>query len=69
MPPSASGCRRLNARAWNTTQVLLHAKPKGDSQLPLDLETQLRNLFGKMDRDRDQILSKASCLPPQACVL
>ena len=24
MPPSASGCRRLNARAWNTTQVQDH---------------------------------------------
>jgi len=43
-------------------RVLLHAKPKGDSQLPLDLETQLRNLFGKMDRDRDQILSKAEAV-------
>ena len=42
--------------------------PKGESQLPPALEAQLRKLFGKMDRDRDQILSKASCLPPQACV-
>ena len=42
--------------------------PKGESQLPPALEAQLRKLFGKMDRDHDQILSKASCLPPQACV-
>jgi Ca2+-binding EF-hand superfamily protein len=32
--------------------------PKGESQLPPALEAQLRKLFNKMDRDRDQILSK-----------
>ena len=43
-------------------QGLKHAMPKGGSQLPPALEAQLRKLFGKMDRDRDQILSKAEAV-------
>ncbi len=43
-------------------QGLNHAMPKGGSQLPPALEAQLRKLFGKMDRDRDQILSKAEAV-------
>ena len=64
---TATACQSLRLCTVEHTQ-LSHAMPKGESQLPPALEAQLRKLFGKMDRDRDQILSKASYLPPQACV-
>lgn len=43
-------------------QQLQHAMPKGAVQLSPELEAQLRELFGKMDRDNDTILSKAEAV-------
>ena len=45
---------------------LKHDMPKSDAQLGPELETNLRNLFGKMDKDNDSILSKAEVRPPLA---
>jgi hypothetical protein len=50
--------RAVSEHGVTSEQGLNHAMPKGESQLPPALEAQLRKLFNKMDRDRDQILSK-----------
>ena len=47
------------AFARAASRQLQHAMPKGAVQLSPELEAQLRELFGKMDRDNDTILSKA----------
>ena len=45
------------AFARAASRQLQHAMPKGAVQLSPELEAQLRELFGKMDRDNDTILS------------
>lgn len=53
----------LSKRSELNEQMLPHLMPKhSDTQLSVGLEAKLRELFGKMDKDNDKILSKAEAV-------